>query len=100
MDEQHPGGEERGQEDIEVEGAGVDVGEEIDEQEGTENDGGEEAGAVVVVEAVAGFERIGVVRERGRPGCGRPGCGRPVNGRRRRSSRRRRTSPQVRSRGG
>jgi hypothetical protein len=59
MDEQHPGGEERCQKDVEVEGAGVDVGEETDECEGAEEDEGEEAGAVVVVEAVAGFE-IGV----------------------------------------
>jgi hypothetical protein len=60
VDEQHPGGEECGQKDVEVEGSGVDAVEESGEGDGAEDDGGEESGAVVVVEAVAGFE-IGVV---------------------------------------
>jgi len=56
VDEEHPGGEESGEQGVEVEGSGVDAIEEVDEGKGAEGDDGEEAAAVVVVEAVAGFE--------------------------------------------
>jgi hypothetical protein len=39
-----------------VKSAGVEMAEKLGECEGSENDDGEEAGAVLVVEAVAGFE--------------------------------------------
>jgi hypothetical protein len=42
-----------------MEGAGIDATKEFGEREGGEEDEGEEAGAVVVVEAVTGFE-VGV----------------------------------------
>ena len=55
MDEQHPGGEECGQKGVEVEGARGYAVEESGECDGGEDNRGEESGAVVVVEAVAGF---------------------------------------------
>ncbi len=56
MDQEHPGGQERGEKGVEVEGAGVDAVEESCEGDGAEADDGDEGGAVSVVEAVAGFE--------------------------------------------
>ena len=55
VDEQHPGGEECGQKGVEVEGARGYAVEESGECDGGEDNRGEESGAVVVVEAVAGF---------------------------------------------
>ncbi len=56
VDDDHPGGEEGGEKDIEMQGAGVGAVEEGGEDEGAEQDDGEEGGAVLVVEAVTGFE--------------------------------------------
>ncbi len=93
MDEEHPGGEEGGEQGVEVERAGIEAVEKSGEGDGAEEEDGDEGGAVVVVEAVTGFE-IGVVKVVGCRAGGRPG-----DGRRRRSSRRRRTWRLARSRG-
>jgi hypothetical protein len=59
VDQDHPGGQEGGEEDVEVKGAGIDAVEKGGEGDGAEKDDGQEGGAVVVVEAVTGFEAGG-----------------------------------------
>jgi hypothetical protein len=56
VDEEHPGGEERCQQSVKVKGSRIDAVQKIDKSQSAEGDDGEEAVAVLVMEAVAGFE--------------------------------------------
>jgi len=56
VDEEHPGGEERGEESVEMERAGIEMVKQCGEGYGAEQEDGDKRGAIAVMEAVARFK--------------------------------------------
>jgi hypothetical protein len=56
VDEEHPGSEQRGKKNVEMERTGIEVVKKSGERDGGKKKGGNEGGAIAMVEAVTGFE--------------------------------------------